>query len=217
VGGTVVSRRTRASSRPTATSRFSSSLNRRNSSARADSSAPATVSRVGCPSTSSRTRVSKVLGVVGPTLSPKPRSTPRRFISTSWRLACNSLRAVSSARVSCAASDLQCTGLNQPRRISCAIPRASFLSVFTGIVLNAARTCRVSRSSAAKPASRRPANSHCDSGPASRPIRARSNDCARSHDTSASGSVVNLASTTILPPPSTTQTLERSNDTSIPA
>lgn len=36
------------------------------------------------------------------------------------------LRAVSTARTSCAASDLQCTSRNQPSRINCAIPRASF-------------------------------------------------------------------------------------------
>jgi hypothetical protein len=29
---------------------------------------------------------------------------------------------------------LQCTGRNQPSRISCAMPRASLRSVFTGIV-----------------------------------------------------------------------------------
>ena len=47
-----------------------------------------------------RTRPSKVLGVVGPTFRPKPRSTPRRLISISWRLACRSLRVVRSARTS---------------------------------------------------------------------------------------------------------------------
>src|SRR3954451_4064859 len=54
--------------------------------------------------------MAKVLGVVGPTFSPKPRSTPRRLISTSWRLACRSLRVVRRARTSWAGSDLQCTG-----------------------------------------------------------------------------------------------------------
>jgi len=57
-----------------------------------------------------------------------------------------------SARVSCAAIDLQCTGRNQPSRISWAIPRASLRSVFTCIVLSALRTCRVSSSSTASPA-----------------------------------------------------------------
>ena len=46
-------------------------------------------------------------GVVGPTFNPKPRSRPRMLISTSWRLPCNSLRVVSSARTSWAGNDLQ--------------------------------------------------------------------------------------------------------------
>jgi hypothetical protein len=54
----------------------------------------------------------------------------------------------------CAAIDLQCTGRNQPSRISCAMPRASLRSVFTGIVDSAVFTCRVSSSSTASPASR---------------------------------------------------------------
>ena len=58
---------------------------------------------------------------------------------------------VSTARVSCASIDLQCTGRNQPSRISWAIPRASLRSVFTGIALKASRTCRVSSSSTARP------------------------------------------------------------------
>src|SRR5450631_4166664 len=41
---------------------------------------------------------------------------------------------------------------NQPSRISCAILRASLRSVFTGIALKASLTCRVSRSSTARPA-----------------------------------------------------------------
>jgi hypothetical protein len=40
--------------------------------------------------------------------------------------------------------------LNQPRRISSAMPHASFSSVFTGMVLKAARTWRVSSSAAAR-------------------------------------------------------------------
>jgi hypothetical protein len=42
-----------------------------------------------------------------PNLYPNPRSTPRMLISTSWRLPCNSLRVVSSARTSWAGNDLQ--------------------------------------------------------------------------------------------------------------
>jgi hypothetical protein len=73
--------------------------------------------------------------------------------SISWSFACTSLRALRSARTSCTGSDLQCTGRNQPSRISWAIPRASFLSVLTGMALKASRTRRVSNSSTASPAS----------------------------------------------------------------
>lgn len=74
----------------------------------------------------------------------------------SWRITCAELRAFSSARVSCAANDLQCNDLNQPSRISWAMIRASFLSVFTGIVLKSLRTCRFSSSSAGRPSASRP-------------------------------------------------------------
>ena len=74
------------------------------------------------------------LGVVAPTFSPKPRNRPRRLICTSNSFDCTSLRAVNNARISCAAIDLQCTGRNQPSRISCTIPRASLRSLLTGIV-----------------------------------------------------------------------------------
>jgi hypothetical protein len=77
-------------------------------------------------------------------------SRRQRSFSTS------SLRAVSSARTSCASSVLTCTGLNQPSRISCAMPRASFRSVFTVIAFSAALTWRV----AGSPASTNPACSH---------------------------------------------------------
>src|ERR1700675_5155671 len=89
------------------------------------------------------------------------------------KLRLHQLAAVSSVRVSCASIDLQCTGRNQPSRISCAIPRASLRSDFTGIASNVLRTCRVSSSSTASPACRIAAKSHCDNGPASSPIRSR--------------------------------------------
>jgi hypothetical protein len=41
----------------------------------------------------------------------------------SCSLICNGFRAPSTARVSCAASDLQCTGRNHPRRINLAMLR----------------------------------------------------------------------------------------------
>jgi hypothetical protein len=105
---------------------------------------------------------------------------------------------------------------NQPSRISCAIPRASLRSDFTGIALNASCTCRVSNSSTARPASRIAAYNHCDSGPASRPIRARLDPSDLNHAISASGSLATFPSRTIFPFASTTQMLEHSNDTSIP-
>jgi hypothetical protein len=59
--------------------------------------------------------------------------------------------------------------------------------------------------------------SHCDSGPASSPTRASGTPSSRKNRTSASGSLATFASHTILPVASTTQTLLRSRETSIPA
>ncbi len=84
---------------------------------------------------------------------------------------CISLRAVSSARTSWALTDFACTGRYQPSLNSWAMPRASRRSVFTVIADRAAFTCRVSRSTASKPAATRPAWIHCDKGPASSAIR----------------------------------------------
>ncbi len=114
-----------ASWRAMVRTRRSKPLNSRNSTAWAASNASATTSKVGCPATSSLIRAANRLDVVAPTFSPKPRKVPRRLASISRSFDCTSLRAVSSARVSCAVFDLQCTGRNQPSRISCAIPRAS--------------------------------------------------------------------------------------------
>src|SRR4051794_14431765 len=63
----------------------------------------------------------------------------------------------------------------------------------------------------------RPAKSHCDSGPASRPIRAMGVPCAANQAISASGLQATLASFTILPCASTMHTLALFDDTSIPA
>ena len=170
-----------------------------------------------CSLTSSLIRSAKLVGVVFPTFRPNPRSTPRRLISTSRSFASIRVRVVNIARVSCAEIDLQCTGRNQPIRISSAMPRASLRSVFTGIVLNALRTCRVSNSSTGRPACFIAANSHCDRGPASSPIRVIARPRLPNHAISASGSLVTFASRMILPLPSNTHTLDCSNDTSIPA
>ena len=97
------------------------------------------------------------------------------------------------------------------------MPRASLRSVFTTIADNAAFTCRVSSSTASKPALANPACSHCDKGPASRPMRVSATPSWPKNATSASGSLATLASRTIRPVASTTHTLLRSRETSIPA
>src|ERR1700730_10036854 len=144
-------------------------------------------------------------------------TTPLRHISTSNSLVCSSLRATSSARPSWDPGDLACTGRNHPMRNSCAMPRASLRSVLITIADSAAFTCRVSRSTTSNPAATKPAYSHCDSGPASSPIRVPPVSSPRKNPTRASGSLATFASRTILPAPSTTHTLLFSNDTSIPA
>jgi hypothetical protein len=60
---------------------------------------------------------------------------------------------------------------NQPVRMIWAMPRASLQSVLFRIAFKAAFTCRVSMQITAKPAAHRPAWSHGDNGPASRPTR----------------------------------------------
>ena len=137
--------------------------------------------------------------------------------SRSRRLVCTTLRATSSERTSCALVDLACTGRYQPMRNSWAIPRASRRSVLTGIADSAALTCRVSKSTVSKPAAVSPACSHCDNGPASRPMRAIDSSCARRKRTSAAGALGTFASRITWPLASTTHTLVSSSDTSSPA
>ena len=67
------------------------------------------------------------------------------------------------------------------------------------------------------PAAVSSACSHCDNGQASIPIRVTSQPSSLKNSTNASGSLVTFASRKILPLPSTTHTLDASNDTSIPA
>src|SRR5215471_16172445 len=97
------------------------------------------------------------------------------------------------------------------------MPRASLRSVFTFIAPSAALRCRVSIRIAASPAAASPACNHCDSGPASRPIRVNLRPPSANHAASASGSLATFASRTIFPVSSTTHTLLSSKDTSIPA
>ena len=213
----VISSLARSSCRAIVRTRFSKLLNSRNSTSRTANSASAMTCKFECSLTSCLIRSAKLVGVVFPTFRPNPRSTPRRLISTSRSFASIRVRVVNIARVSCAEIDLQCTGRNQPIRISSAMPRASLRSVFTGIVLNALRTCRVSNSSTGRPACFIAANSHCDRGPASSPIRVIARPRLPNHAISASGSLATFASRMILPSPSNTHTLDCSNDTSIPA
>ena len=79
-------------------------------------------------------------------------------------------REVSSARISRDDTALQCAGRNQPIRSSRAMPSVSRRSVLIGIAFIADLTCRVSSSTASKPALVNPLCSHWDSGSASRPI-----------------------------------------------
>src|SRR6202043_1937684 len=60
-------------------------------------------------------------------------------------------------------------------------------------------------------------NNHCDSGPASNPIRSTSKPSDENHPIKAAGSLATLPSRTIRPCQSTTHRLELSKDTSIPA
>ena len=105
------------------------------------------------PATSSSMRPANVRPRRLADLQPKAAQDPAQAVLDVAKLRSAPACAPSAPRGSPAPSiDLQCTGRNQPSRISCAIPRASLRSDFTGIALNASRTCRVSRSSTARPA-----------------------------------------------------------------
>ena len=81
---------------------------------------------------------------------------------------------------------------------------------------SAALTWRVSSSPVSNPALLSPAWIHCDSGPASSPIRVIGHPRSRQNPARASGSLTTFASRTMRPVASTTQTLLRSNETSMP-
>src|SRR5690242_6081389 len=76
---------------------------------------------------------------------------------------------------------------------------------------------RVSTQTTGSPASSKSVTSHCDIGPASRPIRAYSIPASIKSATIASGSVVTLASRTIFPVSSTMQIAVSLTETSNPA
>ena len=126
------------------------------------------------------------------------------------------LREVSSARISCDDTDLQCTGLNQPICRRRAMPSASRRSVLIGIAFSAAFTRRVSISTASKPASVSPLCNQWDKGPASRPIAAISCSSLSMNATKASGVLATCASVTILPFSPITQIVVLASDTSSP-
>src|SRR3712207_4379726 len=102
------------------------------------------------------------------------------------------LCATSKARISCTGNVSAWTGRNQPMRSICAMPRASLRSVLIVIAPSAAFTCRVSSRTASNPASVRPACSHRDRGPASRPTRVNTRPLYRRYPTGASGSLATL-------------------------
>ena len=88
---------------------------------------------------------------------------------------------------------------NHPSRISLAVPGHPSWSVFTGMVLKAVRTWRVSSSPTAKPRLVYGCMDHCDSGPASRPIRSIGAPCWENQSISASATLSAFPSRRILP------------------
>src|SRR3954470_14691717 len=83
--GTVISRRQTASPRTTASIRRRRRANPARRPSRARSIAPMTSSSISCPATGSSTLAANRPLLTSPTLSPKPRSRPRRLSSTSHR------------------------------------------------------------------------------------------------------------------------------------
>ena len=103
-----------------------------------------------------------------PTFSPKPRKVPRRLASISRSFDCTSLRAVSSARVSCAVFD----ACNAPAETNQAAASTRYRAHrcgrdFTGIALNASRARAASPK--ARPQGRMPASPHTTIAKAARP------------------------------------------------
>src|SRR5881397_1067178 len=74
------------------------------------------------------------------------------------------------------------------------MPRASLRSVLLICAFNTACMCRVSTQITGNPASARALNSHCDSGPASNPIRLKWQAGFVSTASSASGSLATFTS-----------------------
>src|SRR3954470_13158202 len=215
--GAVISRRQTASSRTVRSTWRCSSLAWRRSAAPGGSIGSAIALSAGEPPASSRTRPSNPALPVVASLRPKLRRSPRRLKPTSlaWRI--RSWRADRRALASCAGSDLTCTARYQPVRTACAMPRASLRSVLLGMALRVAFRCRVSRQTTGRPSPVRPACSHCERGPASRPTRTSGPGAAARALAKLSGSLATLVSRTIVPFSSRMQRLLASNDTSIAA
>src|SRR5262249_39396706 len=133
------------------------------------------------------------------------------------QLALKQLAAVSSIRCSWATSVFTCTGLNRPTRIICAIPRASLRSVLLiCCAVSKAFMCRVSTQITGSSAAVNALTSHCDSGPASIPIRPKLTPSEVRRAMIVSGSVSTFCSKITLPASSTTTTDVSFTDTSRP-
>jgi hypothetical protein len=79
---------------------------------------------------------------------------------------------------------------------------------------SAAFRCRVSMQTTGSPARARPSYSHCDSAPASRPIRTKLRSVAARKAATAVGSLGALPSFTTVPASSTMQMLVSASETS---
>src|SRR5450755_648683 len=96
-------------------------------------------------------RPAKFVRVVLPTFSPKPQN-PAQAVLEVQQLALHQLARRQDCVDLLGRDRLAADRPEPPSRISCAILRASLRSDFTGIALKALLTCRVSRSSTARPA-----------------------------------------------------------------
>src|SRR5437762_4578758 len=106
-----------------------------------------------------------------------------------------------------ATSVFTCTGLNRPTRIICAIPRASLRSVLLiCCAVSKAFMCRVSTQITGRSAAVNAITSHCDSGPASIPIRPKGTPSEVRRAMISAGSVGTCCSKITLPASSTTHT-----------
>ena len=82
--------------------------------------------------------------IFAPNFIPKFRNNPSRSFLISMLVDCRNVQGVSSILISWLRSVFVCTGRNRPKRISCAIPRASFRSILLIWAERAAFMWRVS-------------------------------------------------------------------------